>query len=133
MSSERFSTLLLAAFAAAALILAFVGIYGVTDQAVSQRTHELGIRMALGAAPSRILGMVVGAGLKLTLGGTAIGLAAAASLSRLVAAQLFRVSPLDPRAYLAVALLLVAVATFACYVPARRATRIDPLTALRTE
>jgi putative ABC transport system permease protein len=132
-SSERFSTLLLGAFAAAALLLAFVGIYGVTDQAVSQRTQELGIRMALGAAPSRILGMVVAAGLKLTLAGVAVGLAAAAALSRFVSSQLFGVSPLDARAYLTVALLLVAAATLACYVPARRATRIDPLTALRAE
>ncbi len=130
-ATERFAAALFAAFAFMALMLAFVGVYGVTDQAVSQRMHEFGVRIALGADGQRIRRLVIGRSLRLSAIGIVIGVAAAAALSKVLAGQLFGVSPLDPRAYTAVAALLALSGLAAGSVPARRATKTDPMTALR--
>jgi putative ABC transport system permease protein len=132
-AQRRFSMLLLALFAAIALFLAAVGLYGVMAYTVSQRTQEIGVRMAMGAQRADVLRMVVGGGLKLTLVGVAIGVAAALALARLVATMLFDVTPFDPASYAATAGVLLAVAALACYIPARRAMRVDPIVALRQE
>lgn len=132
-AQRRFSMLLLASFAVIALFLAAVGLYGVVAYTVSQRTQEIGVRMAVGAQRSDVLSMVVGGGMKLALVGVAIGLAAAMALSRLLETMLFQVAPSDPASYGATALLLLVVAALACYVPARRAMRVDPIVALRQE
>lgn len=133
LSQRRFTMLLLALFAAVALTLAAVGIHGVLSCSVAQRTREMGIRMALGARPERVLRLVVGEGAALALTGIAIGLAAALALSRLFSSLLFGVTPTDP-ATLAVAVLFLALVSLAAsYLPARRATRIDPVVALRSE
>jgi predicted permease len=115
------------------LLLAVVGMYGVISYAVNQRIHEIGIRMALGAQQQNIFGMVLGQGLKLVLAGLAIGVVLAAALSRFLASLLVNTGALDPLAYASASLLLVAVAALACYIPARRAMRVDPLAALRCE
>ncbi len=133
MASERFSMILLAVFALLALLLASVGIYGVISYVVSQRTHEIGIRMALGARPLDISLLVLGDGVRMTLIGTVIGMVAALGLTRLLASMLFGVTPTDPVTFAAVAALLCGIALFACYIPARRAMRVDPMTALRYE
>ncbi len=136
-AQQRFQMLLLIAFAAVALGLAAVGIYGVMSYAVSQRTQEIGIRMAIGAEASDVLGMVLRRGLALTAGGLllglGLGLAAALALRQTMAKLLFRIPATDPVTFAGVALLLGAIALLAAYIPARRATRVDPLSALRYE
>jgi putative ABC transport system permease protein len=132
-AGRRFQMLLLGVFAAVALVIATVGIYGVISYAVSQRTQEIGIRMALGAQTSDVLRMVVGQGMRLALIGVALGVAAALALSRVMKNLLFNVSATDPTTFTLIALLLVGVAFIASYIPARRATKVDPLIALRSE
>ncbi|HET7041145.1 MAG TPA: FtsX-like permease family protein, partial [Gemmatimonadales bacterium] len=132
-SQSRFYMLLLGGFAAIALLLAAVGIYGVIAYAVRQRTQEIGIRMALGASRDRVLGMVVGQGMVLALVGAAAGLIGAFLATRGMRSLLFEVSASDPATYAGVALVLVAVAAVASYLPARRAARTEPNLALRGE
>jgi putative ABC transport system permease protein len=133
LAQQRFNLLLLALFAVLALVLAGVGIYGLMAYSVSQRTHEIGVRVAIGAQRRDVLRLVVRDGAKLALFGIVIGIAAALGLTRLMASMLFEVTPTDPVTFAAVAFLLAFVALLACYIPARRATRVDPMVALRYE
>jgi putative ABC transport system permease protein len=132
-SPRRFSALLIGAFAVLALILAAVGIYGVMSYTVSQRTQEIGIRMALGAQPRDVQGMILGHSVKLTVIGVGLGLAGAFALVRFLRSLLFGVGAYDAVTFIGVPLLLATVAIAAAYVPARRAVRVDPLVALRYE
>jgi len=130
-AARRLSMILLAVFAALALLLACVGIYGVISYLVGQRTHEIGVRMALGPQRTDVLRLVIGNGARMALIGVAIGVVAALGLTRLMSNQLFGVSAHDPLTFAAVATLLIIVAVAACYIPARRAMRVDPMVALR--
>jgi putative ABC transport system permease protein len=133
LSQRRFAMLLMAIFASLALVLAMVGIYGVISYAVTQATQEIGIRMALGAQRSSVLRMVAGYAGVLVISGLAIGIAAALGVGRLIASQLFEVKPTDPTTYAAVAVTLLATGLLSCAIPAFRATRVDPVVALRNE
>ena len=132
-SERRFSMMLFGVFAAAAIALASVGLYGVMSYAVTQRTHEVGIRMALGAQRRDVVGLILRQGLRLTLSGIAIGLIAAWAATRLLINMLYGVSATDMSTFAGVSLLLIGVALFACYIPARRATKVDPMVALRAD
>jgi predicted permease len=132
-AARRLSMILLGVFAGLALALACVGIYGVISYLVGQRTHEIGVRMALGAQRGDVMRLILGEGAKMALVGVAFGIAGALALTRLMANQLFGVTTHDPLTYIAVAIVLMGVALLACYLPARRAMRLDPVTALRYE
>ncbi|MFZ0062956.1 MAG: ABC transporter permease [Pyrinomonadaceae bacterium] len=130
---ERLNLTLMSLFAGIALVLAIVGIYGVMSYSVTQRTHEIGIRMAIGAQPKDVFKMVIGEGMALALIGVGLGLLGAFALTRLMVTMLFGVEPTDPATFLSIAFLLTSVALIACYIPSRRATKVDPLVSLRYE
>ena len=133
LAGDRFATVLFGAFGAVALILAAVGIYGVMSFAVAQRTHEIGLRIALGASPQRVLRLIVGEGTLLAVAGLILGLGGAYFVGRAMKSVLYEVGAMDPLSVGIVALFLLLSALVACYVPARRAMRVDPLVALRQE
>ena len=133
LAARRITMILLSAFAALALVLACVGIYGVISFVVGQRAREIGVRIALGAQYRDVMRLVIGEGAKIVLSGAAVGVAAALGLTRLMANELFGVAPQDPLTFAVVAMVLTAVALLACYLPARRAARVDPMVALRHE
>jgi putative ABC transport system permease protein len=132
-SPRRFSAVLVGIFAALALLLAAIGIYGVMSFSVSQRRQEIGLRLALGAQRTNVRGMILGQALKLTLIGVGLGLAGAFVLARFLASLLFGIGSYDPVTFLGVVLLLIGVALLASYIPARRAMRVDPVVSLRYE
>jgi putative ABC transport system permease protein len=132
-AQPRFRTTLITVFALIALILASIGIYGVISYTVSHRTREIGIRMALGAQRRQVLNMIIGQGFQLTAISIALGLIGAFALTRLMKGFLFGVTATDPMTYIAVTTLLMAIAMLACFIPARRATKVDPVIALRSE
>jgi putative ABC transport system permease protein len=133
LARRRLYMILLGFFSCAALLLAAIGIYGVVSYSVSRRIHEMGIRLAIGAEPKNILWLVLGQGAGVALAGIAIGIAAAMALTRWLSSLLFEVQPTDPQTFVGVAVLLLLVALATSYIPARRATRVDPLFALRYE
>jgi ABC-type antimicrobial peptide transport system permease subunit len=130
---ERLVAWLSGTFALLALVVACIGLYGLLAHEVARRTHEMGIRMALGASPVEVLGLVLGRGIRLVALGVVVGIGAALGLARYLQSLLFGVRPIDPLAYAAVTILLLIVTFGACYVPARRATKVDPMVALRYE
>jgi putative ABC transport system permease protein len=132
-SSDRFEMILFGAFAAVALLLAIIGIYGVMSFAVAQRTHEIGVRMALGARRKEVIRLIVGSGMRMSLLGLGIGLAGAVILGRLMHATLYGVQAADFFSLTAVAVLMFIAALVACWIPARRSATIDPIQALRNE
>jgi putative ABC transport system permease protein len=132
-AAPRFNTTLLSIFAAVALVLTIIGLYGVMSYSVAQRTNEIGIRMALGAQARDVVGLIVKEGIGMVLTGLALGIFGALILTRLLATLLFGVTTKDPTTFIAISVLLSFVALLACYVPAWRATRVDPLEALRCE
>jgi ABC-type antimicrobial peptide transport system permease subunit len=133
LARRRFSMLLLGVFASVALVLATIGIYGVMNYLVNQGIRELGIRIALGASQRDILSLVVGQGMALSLFGVTLGLAAAFLLTRLIRSMLFGVAPTDPFTFAGISLLLAMITLLATYIPAQRATQIDPVTSLRQD
>jgi putative ABC transport system permease protein len=133
LARQRFAMSMLGAFAGFAVILAVVGIYGVVSYLVTQSTHDIGVRMALGALPNNILGLVVGQGMKLAVAGVAAGLLGAFALTRVMESLLFGVHAGDAVTFLSAAVLLGVVTLAASYVPARRASRVNPITALRED
>ncbi|HET7535729.1 MAG TPA: FtsX-like permease family protein [Candidatus Didemnitutus sp.] len=132
-AARRFNLGLISTFAAVALVLSAVGLYGVMSYGVNQRTTEIGIRMAVGAPRRAVLGLFLRQGARLTGLGIVLGLLGAVALTRLLASQLYGVSPHDPLILAGVALTILVVAALACWLPARRATRVDPVTTLRAE
>jgi ABC-type antimicrobial peptide transport system permease subunit len=133
LAQERLFAALSSLFGALALALAAIGLYGVMAYSVNQRTREIGLRIALGAQTRSVLGLMLSQGLKMVLAGLVVGLIAAVALARLIASRLYGISPADPLVLALVPGLLLAVAVFACWLPARRATKVDPMEALRYE
>jgi ABC-type antimicrobial peptide transport system permease subunit len=133
LSQRRFSMEVVLLFALTALLLAALGIYGTISYLVNERTHEIGVRLALGATRGRILQMILRQGLELAIAGAAVGLVGALIVSHLIAGLLYSVRPTDPVTFVGVAILLIGIALLACYLPARRATHVDPMIALRDE